>query len=691
MLNILPDELAFIDKYRLKNANPNKANWLTNAYQDDVWHCRFGESVFVIDFRIRLAIGSLLTHHANAPLLEAIKNYLCAQTHASIVGVAVLADRTGKRLLHRALHVLDYFLLSENFVSSHSSVFRQLEKNDIHSFIATISAGRSIKTNIYEPEQRIAEFVRTVTATAEDFALARRRVPALFDIALSELPEGVEEEQAQIARVWLYANGYYHPGANDNGYKHKLSASRLLEYLIGTRVLSNLQFPNLELDYLSFEPRERFVRELPAAPIRPGSDDERASAEHVQSYIHTLSIMGIGITGGCPLVSDDALTALEEKEVLKHGRLKPKGRYATLPFEVANLSLGRAIEFYLEYGEDLVNYYLALAEKNWLDELLPGVPPSLQKLGITRFKNRETLAEGFFTELRSGSSLYEMLQVLIGAIAVLVNTLMARRSEELRGLKPTSIVKDGMYFLLAFNLGKSNLGEIRERVLRPLPALGAEALALLARLNERLKTLGYESSPTLFQRIKHGNKEEFTRYGTVQSERGWLELCLDRFCDFVEMPNDENGRRYYIRLHQLRRNFAMLFFWQGSFGGIQVLRYFLGHHKPSMTYRYVSETTKGEVLRRVKAKVATELIKADSSATQSLAEFICVRHGITLDDLHVLPEADVIAYIEDLLSSREAEIEPEFVDGPNGEEYKILYKVYAVGSPTGGSNAKRNG
>jgi hypothetical protein len=91
-------------------------------------------------------------------------------------------------------------------------------------------------------------------------------------------------------------------------------------------------------------------------------------------------------------------------------------------------------------------------------------------------------------------------------------------------------------------------------------------------------------------------------------------------------------------------------------------------------------------LRRVKAKVAAELIKTDSSATESLAEFICERHGISLDDLHVLPEADVIAYIEDLLSSKEAEIEPEFVDGPNGEEYKILYKVCAVRAPTGENN-----
>lgn len=686
MLNPLPDELSFINEYRLEKANLGRPRWLTNAPEDDVWQCRFGKKVISIDFRITLADGSILTHRSNSQLLEAIKRYLCAQTHASVIGVAVLADDTGKGILRRALHVLDHFLLSGSFVSAHPSEYRQLEKNDIHHFIATISASRSIKTNIYEPEQRITDFVRTVKVSAHDIALARTRVPSLFETASAELPEGVEEKQLEIARVWLYANGFYTPGANGDIFKYRLSATRLLDYLIGKRVVSNLKFDNMEVDYLSFEPRESFMRELKAAPVMPGSDDERAGAEYVQSYLQSLSVMGIDVTADRRLVSDDALTALDEKEVLKHGELKPKGRFATLPFEVANLSLRGAIEFYLEYGEELVNYYLALAEENCQDELLTNVPPALQKRGVRRFKNTEDLPEDFFRELRNGTSLYNMLQVLLGAIAVLVNTLMARREGELRGLTRASIVQDGPYFLLAFNLGKANIGEVRERVLRPLPALGAEALGLLARLSEGLKGLGYKASPTLFQRFKHGNKANFTPYGTTEGERQWLRLCLDRFCDYVQIPTDENGCRYYIRPHQLRRNFAMLFFWQGSFGGIEVLRYFLGHQKPSMTYRYVTETMKGAVLRRVKAKVATELIKNDSSATESLADFICERYGITLDDLHVLPEADVIAYIEDLLSSKEAEIEPEFVDGPNGEEYRILYKVCAVRSPGGENN-----
>lgn len=661
------------------------AKWLTNDFHENVWHCRFGDSVITIDFAIMLSDDSLLTHRSNAGLLEAIKRYLCTQTHPTVVGVAVLSTVTGLSYLNRALHVLDHFLLRGSFIQAHGVGYRQLSKNDIHDFIDTVSSGRAIKNNIYEPEERIFEFVRSLKVTAEDMTAARKRLPAIFETESLELPEELSEEQVQVARVWLHKNGFYHSGSKDDVFKLQLTPNKLLTHIIGERVLANLKFDNLELDYLSFKPREQFLRELPAVAVNPGGEDERAAAEFVQSYMQTLSVMEVGVTPETCLVSEDALSALEEKEALKNGRLKQKGRFATLPFEVANQSFKHAIEFYLEYGHELVNYYLSLAEKDWQENVLLDVPVSLRRLGITKFENIESTAEDFFAELRRGSSLYQMLQVLLGAIVILVNTLMARRASELLGLTRDSIVKDGDYFFLRFDLGKANIGELRKRVLRPLPELGAEALGLLAELSERLSDLGYVSSSTLLQRFTW-KRANFTPYGTSKSSAQWMRLCLDRFCDYFEMGTDENGARYYIRSHQLRRNFAMLFYWQGSFGGIHVLRYFLGHQKPSLTYRYVTEAMQGKVLRQVKAKVATELIKADSAATESLAALICERYGVTSDALHVLPEADVCAYVEDLLQSNEAEIEPEFIDGPDGEEYKILYKVRAPKFAVGDMN-----
>jgi hypothetical protein len=35
----------------------------------------------------------------------------------------------------------------------------------------------------------------------------------------------------------------------------------------------------------------------------------------------------------------------------------------------------------------------------------------------------------------------------------------------------------------------------------------------------------------------------------------------------------------------------------------------------------------------------------------------------------------VVDYVEDLIASGDAEVEPEFIEGPHGEEYRIIYRI----------------
>lgn len=676
--NVLPEELSFISEYRRTNPSFRAARWLTSRFEEPVWHCLFGKSTIIINFAITLTDGTVLTDRKNAKLLDCIKRFLCLQTHPSLIGGKTFTLDTQKAAVSRAIHVVDHFLLRGCFVATDSSDFTELTKNDIFEFLDVIASNRLLKSSMYEPERRVLEFIRSVSMSSKDLDALQRRVPLIFDTVDCQLPEEIDENRVQLARAWLYSNGFYSNAGPNEPFKHCLSLTRLLDYLIGEHVLGRLKFDDVELEYLDFLPRELFIRELRAVPVQAGSEDERAGSEYVMSYFQTLRSMGVVNESGPNLVPEDALTALDEEALLKHGRLKQKGRFTTLPFEVANRSLGTAIEFFLEYGDALVDQYLNMAKQNWQGSQFDFVlPEPLQRLGVRQFENCEPDRDAFFSNLRKGASLYQMLQVLIGAILILVNTLMARRSSELLKLTRESIVKDGIQFFLAFDLSKAGVGTLRKRTLRPLPAIGADGLALLHKLNVGLKQLGYTSTDTLIPNLPLTKKDNFIAYGSTRATRAWMKQCLDRFCDYVGMPGDSQGRRYYIRPHQLRRNFAMLFFWRGSFGGIEILQYFLGHQKPSITYRYVSESVTGKVLRQVKAEVATALIKSNNAATESLAQLICQRYGVDLDELHILPEGDVIAYVEDLLMNGEAEIEPEFIDGPNGEQYKVLYKVRA--------------
>ncbi|WP_323001614.1 hypothetical protein [Denitromonas sp.] len=667
-------ELSFISRYRVTDTTLEYAAWRTNEFESDVWECLFGKSRTAIDFRKRLDNSGLLTDGCNRHLLGSIKRFLCLQTHPALTGRVVLAPVTARLRVAVALHLIDYFMLRSDQFDLASSGFSQVTSNDVMALLDAITSNASVKAGIYEPEQRMLAYLAKVDVPADALKQLRSKHPDLFKLECG-MPLALSREQTLVARAWLKLVDCYarcnHGSVVE--YRYSVTRERLLSIIFGDRVLSSLAFDRLVLPGLDVAPSRCFARELPAVPVSNQDDDERAGHDLVGQYVSALRSMNVARAHGITLLPEQALATLDETVLLVKERTKARARFTTLPFSVANALLSKSISFFLEYGDSLVDYYLELASYGRdVRRLSCPVPAKLAALGVVRWRSTASGPYEFFSELRSGACLHNMLEVLLGAIAILVNTLMARRASELTDLRADSIVEEhGLYFL-AFNLRKANVLEHRQRALRPMPTIAAEALLLLAKLSNGLQSLGYPNEGRLFEVPFSAWSRAKPFFGTCQPD---LRRCFDRFCDFYQVDQDEQGRRYYVRAHQLRRNFAMLFFWYGSFGGVEVLRYFLGHSKPSMTYQYVTEAVSGKVLRQVKATVAKDLIKAEHSATEALAQLICDRYGLTLNELHILPEQDVVDYVEQLLASDSAEVEPEFINGPHGEEYSVVYKV----------------
>ena len=677
MPSLIPKELSFIDSFRIGKNSIENASWLLSQFSDDFWICEFGKSRKLVDFRLLIDDGSLLTHPKNCELLVSIKKFLCLQTHPLTTGAVVVATKTALLRVSVALHVVDYFLLrSAQFeISNHG--FQLVTANEIISLVDKITKDRNIKTQIYDPKNFILQYLGQVQVAQCDMESMRFDYPDLFEIDSSD-ELALCPEQTLVARVWLMKNGYYVQGSNGSNidYRRRVSRTRLLDQLIGPRVLTKLRFLELSLPGLDIMPSRWYAQELIAVPVSNLEEDERPSSGYVAMYLGAIRSMGIARKHGVNLISDSALAGLNAGDLLVKERAKESARFTTLPFKIANQLLSGAIAFYLEYGEQIVDYYLALAQDGRHPRTLAvPVPAKLQKLGILKWRSMADTPDQFFYELRHAENLHNMIEVLWGAIAVIVNSLMARRLSELKDLTADSIVeKQGMFFL-AFDQRKENVVEQRKRSLRPMPALAAEALTLLSQFSRKLAHLGYQNEEKLFEMPLSAWSGSLPYYGTCQPD---FARCFNRFCDYIETGLDELGRRYYVRTHQLRRNFAMIFFWKGSHGGVEVLRYFLGHSKPAQTYRYVTEAVSGKILRRVKASIATDLIKVDNTATAALAKLICDRYSLNLNDLHILPDRDVVYYVEDLMASGEAEIEPEFFNGPDGEDYRILYQIRKI-------------
>lgn len=206
---------------------------------------------------------------------------------------------------------------------------------------------------------------------------------------------------------------------------------------------------------------------------------------------------------------------------------------------------------------------------------------------------------------------------------------------------------------------------IREKIARPLDPIAIEMLRQVERIQKVLLKFGYiKEHVQLLTPVSVLHPTKLTTLGS----KSVYNSTLDIFCDYFETPLFKN-KRYYIRQHQLRRFFAMLFFWGSGFGGLETLRWFLGHTDVEHIYNYISESTPGAVLKSVKVQYVTENIESISD----LGELIQDKYGSK--DYTLLETEELEEYIEALMDDGDVDIEPVFFEDDTGKSYKIIVKI----------------
>jgi hypothetical protein len=247
---------------------------------------------------------------------------------------------------------------------------------------------------------------------------------------------------------------------------------------------------------------------------------------------------------------------------------------------------------------------------------------------------------------------------------------MARRNGELMDLVAGACLDAAETHLVFFNR-KSGPADMREKVARPIPPIATRFIKQIEYLQEELISRGLLKAKSFL--FAHPLQSDDRLALPGQSN---LYEALDFFCDYFEMPLDQEGRRYYIRQHQLRRFFAMMFFWGSAFGGMDTLRWFLGHTDLAHLYHYITESTPGEVLRAVKAQYASERVRAQGNDTELLRSLLMQHFGTR--DFSILDSEELDLHIEELIIEGQVNIEPEFFSTPEGDQMRVLIKTTPI-------------
>lgn len=367
---------------------------------------------------------------------------------------------------------------------------------------------------------------------------------------------------------------------------------------------------------------------------------------------------------------------------------------------------------------------------HWLKfEAINIIDPDFKKKGVVQFGPIPRSDERRHIRIRNNESMCELLNVLQGAVQLLVGAIMARRQDELLSLKPygnlvlvnkngkltvnaNPYIEDDECWSLRFKVKKSGVKGNNLTVDKPIPLSIARFVWQLEQFNQRAVELGLvkKSELTLFNHI-------YTHtFKLKKCDSNMFNEAFDALSDYLETPIVEmdNGeyRRHYVRQHQLRRFFALVFFWSKGYENMEALRWMLAQSDVEHLHNYVTESDTGAVINSAKASTIIQSVISDKSLIENhdeiekLREMIAKRvsgdaskmlHIKTLDeatfDYEEENEYSTIPHISQLRAEQELEtevlmllendvisLEPEFftVKNEDGDEIKTFNLILKV-------------
>lgn len=277
-----------------------------------------------------------------------------------------------------------------------------------------------------------------------------------------------------------------------------------------------------------------------------------------------------------------------------------------------------------------------------------------------------------FDTLRDQPTLTELLDLLLAACVICIGLLKPSRESELTFLRRDClrIAVDGYYMF--FELGKSNTGEAHQIKGKPVPLITAKAIGLMQRLGNGLVKI-YGDKRKVAQYLFYIPQLGFRRPGSIEGRV--LNSALDLFCDYISLPVDGHGRRWYVRIHEMRKWFLLLFFWSGRYDVLDALRWIAGHVDAAHSWAYLETLVPGEEIAGWEAEYAVDRlwllergqrIPGEDHGLQQLYDKVCSHFGVS--SLSLIPESQWASYVLVLRQSRRFQIEPHSVRAKGSDE-----------------------
>jgi len=659
----------------------DQRDWLKSDFNSPTWKIELYRKrelkVKVIDWsKTSLYDNSKLTNERNAPLLNAFKYWILACDDPLANGGKLIKGISVYESINRVINLINCILINGQSIKLATMHLAGLNDDFFMASLVKL-ASEKLENGIYNYHSKVRSYLlEKIQFVSDEEANAFQKLYPF--IALSEEQElGLTMSERIKACCWLECVGYYRSGKK-KGKMLEGNNNVLVPLVFEGQVLALAPTIFSIIEELKLDDEKKKTEYAPL----PNKDSSGTYGEKtIQGYISTLKLLNM--IHEKPQISQfdvSALKGLSAKRIKEHVKLKNRGRTKTLPPKLVFKLMKDSFEFTHQYQNTILESVLRVLREGilfstksisykgtstterakWIKEKsLLFVNKDLIELGVRQLYIGASEVDAF-TKRRNNHGLFNLYDTLIGAIEILVGTIMARRQDELVGLKPQGnlqpnsdpLSEDGEkadYELVCIVKKSGNGGrhETNATIKRPITRSIALLIWKLEQFNQGIiENKLNKGKLSLFNNLHAPSFLLSKIMANTHNEH------LNVACDYFETPlvNSMDGEplRYYIRQHQLRRFFAMMFFWSKGYDGLDAIRWMLAHTDIEHLYQYISENETGEVLNGVKASYLVDALQNQTLENlDALADSISKRYGVAKENISMSTVAHAVEDYED--------------------------------------------
>lgn len=661
-----------------------KAPWLLVPFESDVWETtNRGREELIdgqwkntvrVDWRVQLPNGFLLTDARYEKLLTLIKKVSFLMRCGLIRGDS--APRSWLAITNKLMSIPRWVILNEDRFQPEIHALQLLDQAALDWLLVEVAKGGMMQALLI-PQRLLAALYLGAHGTS----CPRELLDKPYALPSSEIPPLIRwiEEQG----------GYKKPTKGPHKKKRFLSRTWLGQLIneptYALKVQKGSQFcRQFEPDFQNpLMTSALQTTEFPSQRTKSMYEEQEGSSEN--NLLHVSGLFGslLDAHRHLPdLLPEPASLSIRRSFNLALRYAKSSGHTPFMPVTTGLAYLNTAMRFIHVYGEAIVGLYFAVLpvytagndalshalERHARDWRVATGEPITKVLNITEFRRQGSKRD--FGQIRSNPTLDDALRVLIGACIVCIAILKPSRDEELKHLKRCCIRHDSNGYWFNFNLGKSNVKgvEVWQEEDRPIPVITAQGIQLLQRVGDGLSQLIGEdtkAADNLFYLPKTQG------LGALSMNTDLLSLHLDLFCDFVGLPPDSEGRRWYVRIHEMRKWFLLLLFWSGRFDVLDAARWIAGHTDANHIYAYIEKEFPGESLPQIEAEYSGDRLRrleqgqsGNEDGVNALYETV-LKH-FNVESLSMIPESEWAGYVRSLRESDAFYLEPHSIRDEDG-------------------------